>query len=82
MEGRSLLKRVELNPRVMAGKAVIQGTRLTVEHTLNLLAHGETVDRITAEYGGVSREDVLVCVLFAAKTLGLPASAPLATEAG
>ena len=82
MEDRALLKRVEPNPRVMAGKAVIQGTRLTVEHILNLFAYGETVDRIRAEYGGVSREDILVCVLFAAKTLGLPTSAPLATETG
>ena len=80
MEDRELLKRIELNPRVMAGKAVIRGTRVTAEHILNLLAHGETVERITAEYGGIAREDVLACVLFAAKTLGDTTFAPLAAE--
>ena len=80
MEDRELLKRIVRHPCVMAGKAVIQGTRLTVEHILNLLAHGETVERITAEYGGVSREDVLACVLFAAKTLSDTTFAPLAAE--
>lgn len=80
MEDRELLKRIELNPRVMAGKAVIRGTRLTVEHILNLLAHGETVERITAEYEDIAREDVLACVLFAAKTLGDTTFAPLAAE--
>ena len=65
MEDLDLLKRIEWHPRVMAGKAVIRGTRLTVEPILNLLAHGETVERITAEYGSIAREDVLACVLFA-----------------
>lgn len=80
MEDRDLLERIELNPRVMEGKAVIQGMLLTVEHILNLLAHGETIDRIMAEYGDISREDVLACVLFATKTLGDTTFAPLATE--
>ena len=80
MEDREMLKRIERHPRVMAGKAVIRGTRLTVEHILNLLAHGETVERITAEYGGIAREDVLACVLFAAKTLSDTTFAPLAAE--
>ena len=31
MEDRETLKRVAWHPRVMAGKAVIRGTRLTVE---------------------------------------------------
>ena len=51
-----------------------------MEYVLNLFAHGETVERITAEYGGISREDVLACVLFAAKTLGDTTFAPLAAE--
>ena len=80
MEDRELLKRIELNPGVMGGKAVIKGTRLTVEHILNLLAHGETVEKITAEYDGIVQEDVLACVLFAAKALGDTTFAPLAAE--
>ena len=65
MRDRALLERIERDPEVMAGKAVIRGARLTVEHILNLLDHGETVAEITAEYKGVSREDVLACARFA-----------------
>ena len=52
MEDGDLLKRIERHPRVMSGKAVIRGTRLTGEHILKLLPHGETVERIPAEDGG------------------------------
>ena len=78
MRDRVLLERIERNPEVMAGKAVIRGTRLTVEHILNLLDHGDTVADIAAEYKGISREDVLACARFAEKTRGETISAPAA----
>ena len=40
MRDEQLLKRITINPKVMVGKPVIRGTRLTVEYILNLLAHG------------------------------------------
>ncbi len=40
MKDQLLLERITLNPKVMVGKPVIKGTRLTVEFILNLLAHG------------------------------------------
>ena len=80
MEDRELLERIERNPRVMAGKAVIRGTRLTVDHVLHLIAHGETIESIMAEYRGIAREDVLACVLFAARTMEDTTFAPLAAE--
>jgi len=80
MDSHELLRRIELNPQVMTGKAVIRGTRLTVEYILNLLAHGETVEQITDEYKGISPEDVLACCLFASKALGDITFVPLATE--
>lgn len=35
-----LLKRITINPKVMAGKPVIKGTRLTVQFILKLLGNG------------------------------------------
>jgi uncharacterized protein (DUF433 family) len=69
MEQNKLLKRIELNPKIMAGKPVIKGTRLTVQHILNLLAHGTTIDEILSEYPGLTSEDVLACLLYASATL-------------
>jgi len=40
MTEQQLLERIALDPKVMAGKPVIKGTRLTVEYILNLMAHG------------------------------------------
>ena len=40
MTDQELLQRVVLDPKVVVGKPVVRGTRLTVEHILNLLAHG------------------------------------------
>ena len=61
MNDQQLLERITLNPKVMAGKPVIRGTRLTVEYILNLLAHGATVAKILQEYKGLSQEDIQAC---------------------
>ena len=42
MNDGELLERVVIAPRVMVGKPVIRGTRLTVDFILNLFAHGAT----------------------------------------
>ena len=56
MTEQELLERIVLNPKVMVGKPVIKGTRLTVEYILNLLAHGATVTEILEEYKGLVQE--------------------------
>ena len=66
MKGDHLLDRIVINPRVMVGKPIIRGTRLTVEYILNLLAHGATEAEILAEYAGLTRADIQACLLFAA----------------
>ncbi|MBN1934586.1 MAG: DUF433 domain-containing protein [Anaerolineae bacterium] len=80
MQERQLLERITLDPRVMTGKPVIKGTRLTVEYILNSLAHGATVDEILHEYGGLTLEDIQACLLFAAHSLENTAFMPLTQE--
>jgi len=69
MERDQLFERIVLNPKIMVGKPVIRGTRLTVQYILNLLAHGETVDEILQEYKGLTKEDILACLFYASETL-------------
>jgi len=69
MEQKQLLERIVLNPKIMIGKPVIRGTRLTVQYILNLLAHGATIDEILQEYKGLTKEDILACLLYASETL-------------
>jgi len=80
MKDRELLERIVLNPKVMAGKPVIKGTRLTVDFILNLMAHGTTEDDILNEYRGLTREDIRACFLFATKSLENTEFMPLVAE--
>ncbi len=77
MKDEQLLERITIDPKVMVGKPIIKGTRLTVEFILNLLAHGATVAEILGEYKGLTQEDIQACLLFATKSLESTAFMPL-----
>lgn len=80
MKEQQLLDRITLNPKVMVGKPVIRGTRLTVEYILGLLAHGATMTEILQEYDGLVQEDIQACLLFATRSLESTVFMPLAVE--
>ena len=80
MDDRELLERIALNPKVLSGKPVIRGTRLSVEYILNLLAHGATEHEILEEYKGISKEDIRACLLFAGESLSRSEFMPLTME--
>ncbi|RCJ29028.1 hypothetical protein A6770_01135 [Nostoc minutum NIES-26] len=77
MTDRELLDRIAANPKIMVGKPVIKGTRLTVEYILNLLAHGATVTEILEEYEGLVEADIRACLLFASRSLESTSFMPL-----
>ncbi len=62
MKNQYLLERIVLDPKVMVGKPVIRGTRLTVEYILNLMASGATEAEILEEYSGLTSEDIQACL--------------------
>ena len=64
MSDQQLLARIACDPKVVVGKPVIKGTRLTVEFILNLLAHGSSAANILDEYDGLTTEDIQACLLF------------------
>ncbi len=80
MTDQQLLERITINSKVMVGKPVIRGTRLTVEYILNLLAHGAAMSEILEEYEGLTQTDVQACLLFAAKSLEDITFVPLTVE--
>ncbi len=81
MEKAQLLERIVINPKVMCGKPVIRGTRLTVQYILSLLAQGMTVEEILREYEGLTEEDILACLAFASEVLENTDFVPLTAEA-
>ncbi len=80
MKDEKLLERITLNSKVMTGKPVIRGTRLTVDFVLNLLAHGASEREILNEYKGLTIEDIQACYLFATKSLESTDFMPLLEE--
>ncbi len=57
------------DPKIMVGKPVIKGTRITVEHILEELANGLTIEQILAEYPRLTRQDVQAALRFAAESV-------------
>ena len=75
-----LLERIVVNPKVMVGKPVIRGTRITVEHVLRLLSQGITVEQILKDYPHLTRDDVAAVLLYAAKITGGEEVYPIIVE--
>jgi len=61
--------RIEINPKVMMGKPVIRGTRITVELILRKLSEGAMEKDIFDAYPKLTREDVHAAIRYAADTL-------------
>ncbi len=55
--------RIVVDPEILAGKPVIRGTRIAVELILELLAGGQSEKEILESYPGLSREDILACLV-------------------
>jgi uncharacterized protein (DUF433 family) len=65
-----LLARIVVNPKVMAGKPILKGTRITVELILRLLAQGLSVEEILKDYPHLTKDDIIAVLLYAAKIAG------------
>lgn len=57
------------DPKVMMGKPVIVGTRITVELILEKLAASETTDDLLQAYPRLTREAIHAALAFAAEAL-------------
>lgn len=78
---KSLLERISLDPKVMAGKPVIRGTRIPVELIVRMLAQGIPEPDILREYPRLQPEDIRAAMAYAAQVLADEAVFPLALQA-
>ena len=61
--------RIEINPRVMLGKPVIRGTRITVELVLRKLGEGAPEATLLDAYPGLTVDDIRAAMLYAAQVI-------------
>lgn len=67
-------KFIEVNPKIMMGKPVIKGTRITVELILDKIANGETFEQIIEAHPSLTVEAIRAAIAFAAESLYSPIS--------
>ena len=65
----TITDRIEINPKIMLGKPVIRGTRVTVELILHKLGEGATETELLDAYPQLKREDIQAAQAYAADTL-------------
>ncbi len=60
MEGANVpFDRISIDPKICHGQACVRGTRIPVHQLVRMLANGDTVEDLLAEYPSLTREDVM-----------------------
>ena len=62
-------ERIEVNPKILMGKPVIKGTRISVELILEKLAANETEENILQAHPHITKEDIKAALAFTAQAL-------------
>jgi uncharacterized protein (DUF433 family) len=61
--------RIVVDPKVLVGKPVVRGTRISVEFIVDLLGRGWTQEQILGEYDHLTAEDIQACLAYASEVL-------------
>jgi uncharacterized protein (DUF433 family) len=62
-------KRISVDSKVLGGKPVIKGTRISVEFILDLLSNGWSTEKILKNYPQLKKEDVTAALKYATEIL-------------
>jgi uncharacterized protein (DUF433 family) len=58
-------ERIVADPRILAGKPVVKGTRIAVDLVLEELAQNLDIDELLAAHPDLTRDDVQACLAYA-----------------
>ena len=61
--------RIVFDQQVLAGKPVIEGTRIAVEFVVDLLGRGWSVEQLLEEYDHLTLQDIQACLAYASEVL-------------
>jgi uncharacterized protein (DUF433 family) len=61
--------RIEINPKILGGKPVIRGSRISVELVLRKLAEGATEQSLIEAYPSLRPEDIRAALAYAAASI-------------
>lgn len=63
------VERIIFNPKILSGKPIIRGTRISVDFVLELFAGGMTEAEILEEYPRLTRADIRAALEYAARSV-------------
>lgn len=63
------MSQIVVNPEILGGKPIIEGTRLSVEHVLGLLASGMSHTEIFEAYPELNQENLQLVLAYASRAL-------------
>jgi uncharacterized protein (DUF433 family) len=58
-------ERIIADPRILAGKPVVKGTRIAVDLVLEELAQNPAIEELLAAHPDLTRDDVQACLAYA-----------------
>ena len=61
--------RITIDPKILGGKPVIKGTRISVEFILELYASGATKEEIIKNYSHLTDDDIHAALQYASRFL-------------
>ena len=61
--------RIIVDEKVMVGKPIIKGTRITVEAIIRRMAEGLTIKELLKEYPQLSEKDIMAVLEYAANVV-------------
>ncbi len=59
-------ERISIGPKICHGQACVKGTRIPVHQVVSMLANGDTIEDLLADYSSLTREDIVACLDYAA----------------
>jgi uncharacterized protein (DUF433 family) len=72
---------ITINPKILSGKPIVAGTRISVELILELLSSGMSVEEILIEYPHLKKEDILDALEYVKRTLKHEEVIPFSAQA-
>ena len=58
-------ERIVVDPRILAGKPVVKGTRIAVDLVLEELSHNPNIEELLAAHPDLTAADVQACLAYA-----------------
>ena len=77
MVAKDWRERIETNQKILVGKPIIKGTRISIDFILELLAQGWTYEQILKNYPQLKKEDISAALEYSAHALKLESLYPL-----